>query len=70
MGVILNEAKLHTISFVTNPNVQQIHVYDFNDWKSSTKNKTQFQIREFLKNNFGGIEKTSENRDWVKLNIK
>jgi len=40
------------ISFVTNPNANQIHIYNFNDWKSSTKNKTQFQIREFLKTNF------------------
>ncbi|MFZ0599742.1 MAG: hypothetical protein WAM46_22330 [Flavobacterium sp.] len=72
---MLNELKkykdsISRISFVTNPNAKQIHIYDFNEWKSSTKNKTQFQIREFLKSNFGGIEKTSENRDWVKLNIK
>jgi len=45
------------ISFITNPNAQQIHIYDFNEWKNSTRNKTQFQIREFLKTNFGGVKK-------------
>jgi hypothetical protein len=69
---ILNEIKKYKdlitrISFVTNPNADQIHIYDFNDWKSSTKNKTQFQIREFLKTNFGGAEKISKSPDWVKL---
>jgi hypothetical protein len=55
------------ISFVINPNANQIHIYDFNDWKSSTKNKTQFQIRELLKTNFGGAPKTAEDPDWIKL---
>ncbi|MDX6182355.1 hypothetical protein SGQ44_08190 [Flavobacterium sp. Fl-77] len=45
------------ISFLTNPNAQQIHIYDMNEWKNSTRNKTQFQIREFLKTNFGGVKK-------------
>jgi hypothetical protein len=50
-----------------NPNVNHIQIYDFKDWKSSTKNKTQFQIREFLKTNFGGAPKTAKNPDWIKL---
>ncbi len=68
----LNELKkykysISRISFIANPNAEQIHIYDFNDWKNSTRNKTQFQIRELLKTNFGGSPKISENRDWVKL---
>jgi len=55
------------VSFITNPNAMQIHIYDFNDWKKSTKNKTKFQIRELLKTNFGGTPKVSEDRDWTKL---
>ncbi|CAA9194635.1 hypothetical protein ACHRVW_20915 [Flavobacterium collinsii] len=43
------------LSFVTNPNATEIHAFDFNEWKKVTQNKTQFQIREFLKNNFGGV---------------
>lgn len=43
------------LSFVTNPNAQEIHIFDFNEWKNITRNKTQFQIRELLKNNFGGV---------------
>jgi len=58
------------VSFITNPNAKQIHIYDFNDWTKSTKNKTKFQIRELLKTNFGGTEKISEKRDWVKLLLK
>ncbi|URC11697.1 hypothetical protein [Flavobacterium sp. B183] len=69
---MLNEIKkykdsISRISFVTNTNAKQIHIYDFNDWKNSTKNKTQFQIREFLKTNFGGVPKTAEDPDWIKL---
>lgn len=69
---ILDEVKkykdsISRISFITNPNANQIHIYDFNDWKNSTKNKTQFQIREFLKTNFGGAPKTAEDPDWIKL---
>ena len=69
---ILDEAKkykdsISRISFITNPNANQIHIYDFNDWKNSTRNKTQFQIREFLKTNFGGAPKTAEDPDWIKL---
>ncbi|GAA3768496.1 hypothetical protein [Flavobacterium ginsengiterrae] len=48
--------------FVTNPYADQIHIYDFDQWKSVTRNKTQFQIREMMKTNFGGVKKTpSEN---------
>jgi len=43
------------LSFVTNPNAREIHIFDFNEWKNVTRNKTQFQIREFLKTNFGGV---------------
>jgi hypothetical protein len=69
---ILEEVKkykdsISRIPFVINPNAEQIHIYDLNDWKNSTRNKTQFQIRELLKNNFGGTSKIYKNRDWVKL---
>lgn len=72
---ILNEVikykdLISRISFITNPNAAEIHIYDFNDWKKSTKNKTKFQIRELLKTNFGGTEKIAEKRDWVKLLFK
>nr|WP_199002963.1 hypothetical protein [Flavobacterium sp. ASV13] len=43
------------LSFVTNPNAQEIHIFDFNEWKNITRNKTQFQVRELLKNSFGGV---------------
>lgn len=43
--------------FVTNPYAEQIHIYDFNEWKNSTRNKTQLQIREILKTNYGGVKK-------------
>ncbi|BFM44735.1 hypothetical protein CFS9_33760 [Flavobacterium sp. CFS9] len=43
------------LAFVTNPNATEIHAFNFNEWKKVTQNKTQFQIREFLKNNFGGV---------------
>ncbi|SNR37696.1 hypothetical protein [Flavobacterium sp. ov086] len=43
--------------FVTNPYADQIHIYDFNEWKNSTRNKTQLQIREILKTNYGGVKK-------------
>ncbi len=43
------------LSFVTNPNAQQIHIFDFNQWSSVTRNKTQFQIREMLKTSYGGV---------------
>ena len=43
------------LSFVTNPYAKQIHVFDFKDWDSVTRNKTQFQVRDLLKTNFGGV---------------
>lgn len=69
---MLNEIKkykdsISRISFVTNTNAKQIHIYDMNDWKSATQNKTALQIRQFLKTNFGGAEKISKSPDWVKL---
>ena len=69
---ILNEIKkykysISRISFITNPNAEQIEIYDFNDWKNSIINKTQLHIRELLKTNFGGSQKVSEDRDWTKL---
>lgn len=54
------------IAFTTNPNAQQIHIYDFNEWKNATRNKTALQIRQLLKTNFGGFEKTNKDPDWVK----
>lgn len=61
---MLNEIKkykdsISRISFVTNANAKQIHIYDMNDWKSATQNKTALQIRQFLKTNFGGVPTTS-----------
>jgi putative transposon-encoded protein len=43
--------------FVTNPYADQIHIFNFNEWKNTTRNKTQLQIREILKTNFGGVKK-------------
>jgi F0F1-type ATP synthase gamma subunit len=69
---MLNEIKkykdsISRISFVTNTNAEQIHIFYYNHWKNSTQNKTQFQIRELLKTNFGGVPKTTEDPDWIKL---
>ncbi|WP_291143563.1 hypothetical protein [Flavobacterium sp. UBA7680] len=69
---MLNEIKkykdsISRISFVTNTNAKQIHIYDINDCKSATQNKTSLQIRQFLKTNFGGVEKISKSPDWIKL---
>ena len=55
------------ITFLTNTNAEQIHIYDINEWKSATQNKTALQIGQFLKTNFGGAEKISKSPDWVKL---
>lgn len=49
--------------FVTNPYADQIHIYDFDQWKSVTRNKTQFQIRELMKTSFGGVKKTSSENE-------
>ncbi|WP_144214198.1 hypothetical protein [Flavobacterium anhuiense] len=69
---VLNDLKKYKIlisgiSFAVNTNAAQIHIYDFKEWENMTRNKTQFQIRELLKTNFGGIPKKPENRDWTKL---
>jgi len=69
---ILNEIKkykdsISRITFITNTNAKQINIYDMNDWKSATQNKTALQIRQFLKTNFGGVPKTAEDPDWMKL---
>lgn len=45
--------------FVTNPYADNIHIYDFDEWKNVTRNKTQFQIREMMKTNFGGVKKAN-----------
>ncbi|QGK73394.1 hypothetical protein [Flavobacterium sp. SLB02] len=55
------------IYFTVNPNAEQIHIYDFKDWKNTTRNKTQFQIRELLRTNFGGVPKNAEDPNWIKL---
>lgn len=69
---VLNDLKKYKvlisgISFAVNTNAAQIHIYDFKQWEKMTRNKTQFQIRELLKTNFGGVPKKPENRDWTKL---
>ena len=66
-GIKKYKDSISRISFVTNANAKQIHIYDMNDWKSATQNKTALQIRQFLKTNFGGVPKTSEDTDWIKL---
>jgi hypothetical protein len=48
------------LSFVTNPNAKEIHIFDFNEWQNITRNKTQFQVRELLKTSFGGVRNHSE----------
>ncbi|WPO77695.1 hypothetical protein [Flavobacterium sp. KACC 22761] len=45
--------------FVTNPYADKIHIYDFNEWKNVTRNKSQFQIREMMKTSFGGVKKAN-----------
>lgn len=54
------------ITFITNPNAQEIHIFNLDDWKNATRNKTSLQIRQLLKINFGGVDKTFENSNWVK----
>lgn len=49
--------------FVTNPYADQIHIHDFDEWKSVTRNKTQFQIREMMKTSFGGVKKSGADND-------
>lgn len=45
---MLNEIKkykdsISRISFVTNANAKQIHIYDMNDWKSATQKKQHYK---------------------------
>ncbi|RUT71371.1 hypothetical protein D0817_05720 [Flavobacterium cupreum] len=61
---VSNEIKSYKYSisrlfFVTNPNAQQIHIFDFKEWKNITRSKTQFQIREMMKTSFGGVRKVN-----------
>jgi hypothetical protein len=55
------------IAFITNTNAKQIQIYEWYIWEKATQNKTSFQIRQLLKTNFGGVEKISNNPDWIKL---
>ena len=48
------------LTFVTNPNAQKIHIFDFKEWHAVTRNKTQFQVRELLKTSFGGVKNSIE----------
>ncbi|OXE99092.1 hypothetical protein BC749_102688 [Flavobacterium araucananum] len=48
------------LSFVTNPNAKEIHIFDFKEWDNITRNKTQFQVRELLRNNYGGVRNHEE----------
>lgn len=61
------KASISGIAFAVNTNAAHIHIYDFKVWENMTRNKTQFQIREMLKTNFGGAAKKPENRDWTKI---
>ncbi|WP_026729525.1 hypothetical protein [Flavobacterium denitrificans] len=45
--------------FVTNPYADKIHIYNFDEWKNVTRNKSQFQIREMMKTSFGGVKKAN-----------
>lgn len=54
------------ITFITNSNAKEIHIFNLADWKNATRNKTSFQIRQLLKTNFGGVDKISENPNWIK----
>lgn len=51
------------LAFVTNPYASQIHILDFQEWKNTTRSKTQFQIREMLKTSFGGVRKTTNSSE-------
>ncbi|KFF07732.1 hypothetical protein [Flavobacterium hydatis] len=48
------------ITFVTNVYAKEIHIYDFNDWKKAFGNKTHLQIKNALKDSFGGVQKVQE----------
>lgn len=46
------------IAFLTNVNAKEVHLYDFSEYKMATRGKTQLQIRNLLKESFGGIPKS------------
>lgn len=48
------------ITFATNIYAREIHIYDLNDWKKAFGNKTHLQIKNALKDSFGGVQKTQE----------
>jgi len=48
------------ITFATNINAKEIHIFNFAEWKTAFRNKTQLQIRIALKNSFGGVRKLPE----------
>jgi hypothetical protein len=48
------------ITFATNIYAKEIHIYDLNDWKKAFGNKTHLQIKNALKDSFGGVQKTQE----------
>ncbi|MCD0464887.1 hypothetical protein [Flavobacterium sp. ENC] len=61
---VSNEIKPYKYSiarlfFVTNPYANEIHLFDFTEWKNITRSKTQFQIREMMKTSFGGVRKVN-----------
>ncbi|MEN2416196.1 hypothetical protein [Flavobacterium mesophilum] len=45
---------IERISFLTNPNAEKIHIFDAKEYRAASQNKTQFQIRQMLRNSFGG----------------
>ena len=51
---------INRIAFATNTNANQIHIYDVKDWKNAFRNKSQLQIRNLLKNSFGGVKTVPE----------
>jgi hypothetical protein len=48
------------ITFATNIYAKEIHIFDFNDWKKAFGNKTHLQVKNALKDSFGGVQKTQE----------
>ncbi len=48
------------ITFATNIYAKEIHIFDFNDWKKAFGNKTHLQVKNALKDSFGGVQKIQE----------
>ncbi|MFC0776983.1 hypothetical protein [Flavobacterium sp. HJSW_4] len=46
---------IERISFLTNPNAEKIHIFDAKQYRALSQNKTQFQIRQMLRDTFGGV---------------